>query len=211
MEKKSRKLEKYTSNALRDECFFSQDGGRYACTYPQNRIKQAGDVETNPGPSCRVCERAIMAKHTSMPCVVCAAVAHGSCLGLSKVQRERGQEYRCENCGKVEGAEECGVCHRALRTNSSRLSYVECHGVAHGRCSGLSREALRRGDPYTCVRCRGVPLEALRGAEATGSQRCGVTLRRGGGLRLLWKLPPCDTQEMCQEDERRGGVDVLDL
>ena len=161
---------------------FSQDGGRYACTCPQNRMKQAGDVKTNPGPSCSVCVRAIMTKHTPMPCVVCAAIAHGSCSVLSRVQRERGQEYRCRDCGGVDGAEMCGVCHRALPTNSRRLSCVECHGVAHGSCSGLSREPLRRGVPYICVRCGGVPPEALREAEATGSQRCGVcevTLRRG--------------------------------
>ena len=60
---------------------------------------------------------------------------------------------------------------------------MEFGGRAHGGCSGISREALRRGDPYTCVGCGRFPPEVLWGAETAKTQhRCGlceVTLRMG--------------------------------
>ena len=51
MGEQSRELGEHTLFAPKDSVFFSQRGERYAWTYPQNLMKQSGDVEENPGPS----------------------------------------------------------------------------------------------------------------------------------------------------------------
>ena len=135
--------------------FFSIDEGRYACTCPHNIMMQAGDVEINPGPSCFVCDRAIKANHTPMPCVVCGVAVHGACTGLSRVRRERGETYRCWRCGGVREGERCAICSQTFSTNSKRVSCRSCGREVHSGCSSLTREALRRGDPYECSGCMG--------------------------------------------------------
>ena len=179
-----------TTQRQKERSVFSNNGGRYACTCPHNRMMQAGDVETNPGPSCPVCDRVITANHTPMPCVACGVAVHGACTGLSRVRREKGERYICRGCGGVRERERCAVCSQTFRTNSRRVPCRSCGLEVHGSCSALTREALRRGYSYECSGCgeRGIqpppdPPSQEGRVERKGERCvvCQVTLRRGAG------------------------------
>ena len=153
-------------------------------------MMQAGDVETNPGPSCPVCDRVITANHTPMPCVACGVAVHGACTGLSRARREKGERYICRGCGGVRERERCAVCSQTFRTNSRRVPCRSCGLEVHGSCSALTREALRRGDSYECSGFgeRGIqpppdPPSQEGRVEKKGERCvvCQVTLRRGAG------------------------------
>ena len=166
---------------------FSISGGGYAWPSLRNKMKQDGDIEENPGPACHVCGRTIAANNKPLFCATCARGAHGSCTGLSRAEIRREVVYSCSECGPMEGrAEQCPSCLTPIRHGSGAVQCCGCGRRAHAACTGLTREQVRRGTPYTCTGCAGGGADVPVARIARSGDRCavcGAALR--GGARCV--------------------------
>ena len=79
-------------------CVFSSNGGGRPAFHPRLLLKQAGDIESNPGPPCAACKKAIRSNTVPVRCRGCRTGVHASCTGLTRGERRRGVEYTCRAC-----------------------------------------------------------------------------------------------------------------
>jgi ribonuclease HI len=144
----------------------------------QNKLKQAGDVEENPGPAraCGECNRPIRLNNNPRICSQCGGEAHAGCTRLTRAQLKKNELYTCTGCMSGEGGgavddgpravccggaetnlerNTCVMCGRAIRTGAPREKCRECGGEAHFKCTGRLRGA--RDTAWKCPGCQGPP------------------------------------------------------
>ena len=119
-------------------------------------MKQADDVEENPGPArCDVCERTFAAINTPLSCAACGALAHGSCSGMTRARRSREEPYTCKKCGGERRREECLRCRAATGMEVHRMWES---GATQGPTRGGGRARAARS-------CTGCPPDATQERE----------------------------------------------
>ena len=121
------------------------------------KLMMAGDVESNPGPPCAACNRAIRINTVPLQCGGCGGAVHASCSGLTRREVARGCPFECPRCRgehrQTEEVEEerrpCVACGELLRRGATYAG-CECGQRAHKKCTGLPRGSTGE---WSCPRC----------------------------------------------------------
>ena len=136
---------------------FSECGGGEPSNLSRIKLMMAGDVESNPGPPCAACNRAIRINTVPLQCGGCGGAVHASCSGLTRREVARGCPFECPRCRgehrRTEEVEEerrpCVVCGELLRRGATYAG-CECGQRAHKKCTGLPRGSTGE---WSCPRC----------------------------------------------------------
>ena len=150
-------------------------------------LLRAGDIESNPGPTCPGCQRTIRVDFQPVICLSCQRGYHRSCSGLSRNHR-RELGFTCGECAgrpstpqppvttSSESRRSCVVCRTTIRTNVRPVLCCTCTAVAHRICSGIPRQSTPVD--WKCQTCE--PNSVQQPIHIPSTQRSNV------------KCPECD-------------------
>ena len=138
-------------------------------------LLRAGDVEQNPGPTCKACNIAIAAGKPYLSCASCDAISHKGekCSGLSRT-RQALDIWNCKSCAQDETQAASTLTPPSPSPPSA--SSPDC--------------TLRRGNQVTLVGQVGAPRQVF--SSAASSHRCTHCDRVVRATRFPIKCGRCD-------------------
>ena len=165
---------------------FLMGGGNVRLIDLRYLMKQAGDIETNPGPRCAKCETAIRENADHIICSGCEGRFHKKCTGLNRSEQIRQRNsWKCENCsgrGREEIEEEvrveqeereanCTECKARFKKNTKRWRCKDCDEPYHAKCTNLRRGQRDRQEEWKCKKCEENGVEEGVAEEEPEEQR----------------------------------------
>ena len=135
-QKERRKEERETHRAVTNKIvFLGKDVIEPDIT--SSLLLQAGDIESNPGPTCGTCDKNIKSGNTPLCCKTCNKVYHYAtkCSGEPRLNIEKLKSNGLENWN----------CSRCRGTNEDDLEQEKC-----AKC----KQKFRKAEPVRCTKCQ---------------------------------------------------------
>jgi hypothetical protein len=137
----------------------------------------------------------------------CRRLYHPACIHIDpdtyadiRKKKSRLEPFACPSCSgeaypflsqtPSSQTEQCGSCHRLLKTDSETVVCGTCEQPAHFQCCQIKRRAFKslgRGDIVTCGRCKGQKA-AAQDQTRLEKLRSLAELVRNGAIDRGWKL-----------------------
>ena len=149
---------------------FSLTGQLHSAQLIRLLLARAGDVESNPGPSCSTCLKALHKSKPFLSCSSCHSLTHKGeiCSGLSRTLQAHGS-WTCKRCtntvptvfpatgshiSNLSRGSHCLACSKVILPSKPHFSCSHCNAYSHKGeiCSGLSR-TLQALEHWVCRNC----------------------------------------------------------